>query len=309
MKSENNIESLLERTDIPEDVKEILEKFITSSEQVDKEILELKEIINSNQEKYFGDKLKLFEMEEALSEAQEKLELVMDNIPHHVFWKGLNSKYLGCNKNYAQAIGLKDPKMIIGKGENDLHWSEEEVLSFHESDRRVIETGEAEIQTFLHVIRIDGTAGTYEVNKVPLRDGKGNIIGTLGTSQDISHRIKLENELRKVKLEQERFHAMMGHFNRNDLQKIINNLAYLASMYSIDQKLDVALRTIELSYKADSHYLRANPEQKRRLLKSVLSNCYLKDSTLYPVYNKAFDIFAKGIVSNQWRRGRDSNPG
>ncbi|MBU1020095.1 MAG: hypothetical protein KJ847_02690, partial [Firmicutes bacterium] len=89
----------------------------------------------------------------------------------------------------------------------------------------------------------------------------------------------------------------------NDYQKQLDSVNYRLSNLSesIDQKIDVAMRTIELSYQAESLYLKANPEQKRRLLKSVLSNCHLKDGTLYPTYNKAFNIFAEGLVFNKKR--------
>ena len=68
----------------------------------------------------------------------------------------------------------------------------------------------------------------------------------------------------------------------------------------------MARKAIELSYQAESHYLKANPDQKRRLLKTVLSNCYLKGRTLYPTYDKAFGILAEGIESNNKRGMWDS---
>lgn len=64
---------------------------------------------------------------------------------------------------------------------------------------------------------------------------------------------------------------------------------------------DMAQKAIELSYQAESLYLRASPQQKRRLLKSVLSNCILKGPTLYPIYKKPFDILAEGIESGNKR--------
>ena len=76
-----------------------------------------------------------------------------------------------------------------------------------------------------------------------------------------------------------------------------------------NQNIDLAKKAIELSHQIESLYLKANYSQKKKLIKSVLSNCELKDGSLYPIYNKSFDIFAKGIKSNNKRRGRDSNPG
>ena len=92
-----------------------------------------------------------------------------------------------------------------------------------------------------------------------------------------------------------------GVFNdyQNRLMAIEHRLAVLPS--AISEGFDIARQAIELSYQAESLYLSANPDQKRRLLKSLLSNCILKDATLYPIYRKPFDIFAEGIKTNNKR--------
>lgn len=70
---------------------------------------------------------------------------------------------------------------------------------------------------------------------------------------------------------------------------------------AIEGDFDIALKAIELSYQAEDLYFRANSGQKRRLVKSLLSNCQLTDTTLYPTYNKPFDTLAEGIISNNKR--------
>ncbi len=90
----------------------------------------------------------------------------------------------------------------------------------------------------------------------------------------------------------------------NDYQRELDAANYrLANLSkSIDADFDIAMKTIELSHQAESLYLKANPDQKRRLLKSVLSNCYLKGATLCPIYSKPFDILVKGLESQNMRR-------
>ena len=96
----------------------------------------------------------------------------------------------------------------------------------------------------------------------------------------------------------------------NDYQEKLSAIEYRLSCLTdtFNDKYDLALKAIELSQQAESLYLKANPDQKRRLLKSILSNCILNDSTLYPTYSKPFDIFVKGIESNNKLGDRDSNP-
>ena len=88
------------------------------------------------------------------------------------------------------------------------------------------------------------------------------------------------------------------HYNSVNYQ--LNNLSD-----TIDERYDAALKTIELSHHASTLYLMGKPEQKRKLLKSLLSNCHLKDGSLYPIYSKSFDIFAEGIASDNKRAVAD----
>lgn len=65
---------------------------------------------------------------------------------------------------------------------------------------------------------------------------------------------------------------------------------------------------LELVNKAYSLYVRQNHQERTKLLRTVLSDCSLKDGTLYSVYKKPFDTFAKGLSSENWRPQWDSNP-
>jgi hypothetical protein len=90
----------------------------------------------------------------------------------------------------------------------------------------------------------------------------------------------------------------------NDYQAELDAVSYrLANLSdSVDADFDIAMQTIELSHQAESLFVRANHDQKRRLLQSVLSNCELIGTTLYPTYKKPFDILVKGLESQNKRR-------
>ena len=83
-----------------------------------------------------------------LLKTQRMLQLVMDNIPQHIFWKDTRSVYLGCNSNFAQVAGLSSPSEIVGKTDYDLPWKKEETEFFRAVDRRVMDENRPE----LHVI-------------------------------------------------------------------------------------------------------------------------------------------------------------
>jgi PAS domain S-box-containing protein len=58
--------------------------------------------------------------EESLPESQQMLKLVLDTIPARVFWKNLDSNYLGCNRPFVLDAGLQSPEEIIGRNDFEM---------------------------------------------------------------------------------------------------------------------------------------------------------------------------------------------
>ena len=134
------------------------------------------------------------QIEEALKQSKQMLQLVMNNIPQAIFWKDENSVYIGCNNNFATEAGFQSPGEIIGKTDYELGWSKTEAEYFHNTARRVMDSDKAEY----HDIRprsLNGTKNWMETNRVPLHDADGNVVGILGTYEDITARIKFEKAL------------------------------------------------------------------------------------------------------------------
>lgn len=141
-----------------------------------------------------ASKDRLERTEEALRESQHFLQLVMDNIPQAIFWKDKNSVYLGCNRNFAIDAGIDDPSQIVGLTDHELAWREEEADFFRECDRRVMKSDRAEFHIIEPQLQAEGKQAWLDTNKVPLHDSRGNVVGILGTYEDITER-KLMEEL------------------------------------------------------------------------------------------------------------------
>jgi PAS domain S-box-containing protein len=116
------------------------------------------------------------------------LQLVMDNIPQYIFWKDRDSRYLGCNRNFARAAGFERPEELVGKDDFDMPWKREESEFFREVDRRVMGSGRAEYHIIEPQLQADGRQAWVDTNKVPLFDEHGEIVGILGTYEDITER-------------------------------------------------------------------------------------------------------------------------
>jgi PAS domain S-box-containing protein len=73
-----------------------------------------------------------------------------------------------------------------------------------------------------------------------------------GIIEDISERQYANEAIKQVKLEEERYHAMLSHFLRNDLQKIVSNIEFLLleksqetglSRVDVKEIIDIATRS------------------------------------------------------------------
>lgn len=130
----------------------------------------------------------------------EMVETIFTHVPVAIFWKDRASKYLGCNANFAEDAGFENPDDIIGKTDYDLPWSPEQSETFIADDQHVMESGLPKLNFIERQQQADGKLAWLQVNKVPLRDDDGNVIGVVGTYANITEQIEASEALRRVRL-------------------------------------------------------------------------------------------------------------
>jgi len=135
---------------------------------------------------------------EILREREYFLRLVLDSIPHAVFWKDRNCRYLGCNQHVTELVGLSTIDEIIGKTDFDLFGNEQAQL-FIDNDRQVMETN-IPVHHLIQPARMNDKHYWFETNKIPLHDSYGDVIGVLCTSEDVTERKQVEELLKKYNL-------------------------------------------------------------------------------------------------------------
>ncbi|MGD1921376.1 MAG: PAS domain S-box protein, partial [Pleurocapsa sp.] len=137
-----------------------------------------------------------------LSQSAEWLQLVLDRLPETIFWKDLDSNYIGCNRSFAEIAGLESPQDIIGKNDYELPWEKAEADWYRECDRRVMSTNTPEYGIVETQVNAEGRLTWIETNKIPLHDLDGNVIGILGTFEDVTEKqeaeAKIKQSLRKL---------------------------------------------------------------------------------------------------------------
>jgi diguanylate cyclase (GGDEF)-like protein/PAS domain S-box-containing protein len=132
--------------------------------------------------------------EKELYESRQMLQLILDTIPERVFWKNLDSAYLGANRQLIEEAGLEHVGQLVGKTDGDLPWSEF-AERYRAEDLRVLQSGTAEFNVQQRLERPDGSVSWFEVDKVPLNDSSGAVVGLLGVARDITEHKRMEAEL------------------------------------------------------------------------------------------------------------------
>ncbi|WOD39613.1 PAS domain S-box protein [Nodosilinea sp. E11] len=135
--------------------------------------------------------------ETALQDSRQLLQTVLDTVPLAIFWKNRQSVILGCNQQFVQASGLTTPDEAIGKNTLDLGYTATEAQAYIETDGQVMASGVPRIGVQETITPVGGEQRWVETNKLPLRDWTGNVIGVVGTFQDITERKQAEAIIRQ----------------------------------------------------------------------------------------------------------------
>lgn len=154
---------------------------------------------------------------------------IIDHIPnHYIFWKDVNSVYLGCNTTLAKAVGLKRCEDIIGKTDYDLPTTKAQSDAYRADDQEVMQTRIAKLNIEEFQTLKDGKIRILMTNKAPLFDENNDVCGILAIYSDISERKKLERDLEQARDQAQaadraksKFIANMSHDIRTPLTGII----------------------------------------------------------------------------------------
>lgn len=132
--------------------------------------------------------------QEALRESRKMLRMIIDTIPVRVFWKNRDLKYLGCNIPFARDAGFENPDDLTGMDDYQMGWKDQADL-YRKDDMEVIGMGKPKLDFEEPQTTPDGKTIWLKTSKLPLADINGNILGVLGTYEDITERKQMEGEL------------------------------------------------------------------------------------------------------------------
>lgn len=130
-----------------------------------------------------------------LSKSHALLRNIIDSVPARIFWKGIGTGYLGCNRLFAEDVGVKEEAELMGK-DDDVLFPEKEAAAYREGDRAVLESDTPVLNQVERLTRHDGTQLWVSASKAPLKDEAGMTFGILGVYDDITEKEFVRQKLK-----------------------------------------------------------------------------------------------------------------
>lgn len=123
------------------------------------------------------------------------LQSLLDAIPNPIFYKDNRGRNLGCNKSYENIVGLSRQE-ILGQTVQEILPEQRSAIGLRE-DQKVFTTQQD--RTYENqIICPDGRSLDVLFNKAPLFDRDGNMVGLVGTVQDITSLKQIETAMQSL---------------------------------------------------------------------------------------------------------------
>ena len=133
----------------------------------------------------------------ALEKEQLLVTAFSENTPDHIYFKDAESRFIWINKSLANTFGLSSPDEAVGKSDRDFFTSEHAEAALAD-EREVLHSGKPIIGKEEKETWPDGSETWVSTAKMPLRNARGQMVGTFGISRDITARKRDEKERRKI---------------------------------------------------------------------------------------------------------------
>jgi PAS domain S-box-containing protein len=125
------------------------------------------------------------------------LNNLMNFSPDYIYFKDKQSKFIRISKTMAKSFGFKKPEDAVGKSDFDV-FTDEHARPAYNDEMEIIKTGKPIVDKIEKETRSDGRVTWVTTTKMPLKDEKGETIGTFGVSSDITKIKNLEIKASEV---------------------------------------------------------------------------------------------------------------
>lgn len=141
---------------------------------------------------YFTDITERKRSEEQMKQTNRRLTSLVENTAEAVYIKDCEGRYQFMNEAAAAVFGLA-PDDAVGKRDEEL-FDAESAARIREVDEQILEHEEADSRESIRTCR-GGTEHVFLNNKYPYYDERGEVVGIIGISRDITDRKQSQRRL------------------------------------------------------------------------------------------------------------------
>jgi len=144
-------------------------------------------------------------IQDELAHERDLLRALLEYAPDAIYFKDPDSRILRASRAFARKAGYSEPSDLVGRTDHDL-FGREHADAARGDERRILETGEIINGQTEREVWPDGRVTWALTSKLPLRDGRGQVVGTFGVSRDITE-LKLAQE--KLERAEEKYRSIV----------------------------------------------------------------------------------------------------
>lgn len=174
------------------------------------------------------------------------LKIIMNNSQDTIYFKDKESRFIINSKAHAVQFGLDDPKELRGKSDFDFFPAEfaEETLK---DEKRIMETGKPILGKVEKWDILGEEDVWFSASKYPLYNDKGEVIGTWGTSRDITSLKLAQDEMGRLNQELEKANAILERMSN------IDGLSGLYNQRCFYERLEDTIKMYQEENKSNQH--------------------------------------------------------
>lgn len=166
--------------------------------------------------------------------------IFMDNEYLHVYFKDRDSRFVDASLALTRAVGCHSSKEIIGKTDYDF-FSKDFASETRKEELNIMETGVPLVNKIERLIWLSRDVSWMQVNKYPLCDKNGDIVGTWGTSSNVT---ALTDEKQRLEEANSELKDQGDYYRR---QCVIDDMTELFNRRKFFEELDSEFKRIKQS--------------------------------------------------------------
>ena len=205
-------------------------------------------------------------IEAALEQERSVIQELMLNLTEaiYIYFKDEQSRFLRVNSALAKKLGVQAPADAIGKTDQDF-FPDDYARHALRDELEIMRTGRPNLSIEEQATWPDGSMSWVSSTKMPMRNARGQVIGTFGISRDISDMVKARVDLQSAKNSAEAANRAKSEFLANMSHEIRTPMNGILGM--TDLALDTNLSPEQRDY---LQMVRSSSEQLLMIINDIL---------------------------------------